>query len=110
MIELENLVCYLRGRETRMKECKKRLEQDINKNLVALKVKKGKAKIELSTSYDDEKDDPRASLLVKCFKTFLKTKEGEKFLRNKKRQSNNRELGEIKVLVQIMTLFLLSQM
>lgn len=45
---------------------------------ITLKANKGKAITELSVSFDEEKNDAKASLSVKGFQTFLKSKERQK--------------------------------
>lgn len=89
-MQLENLVRNLTIHEMRLKEHKKRLYQDSKEDQVALKAKKGKAKMESSSNYDDEEDDAEVNLLIKGFNTFFKSKKGQNFLYSKRRQFNNR--------------------
>lgn len=85
--------------ETRLKEQKKKMLKAATKedpvdlkakkgDPVALKAKKGKAIIKSSSSFDNNQDDTEFSLLVIVFKTFFKSKEGQKFLLSKRRQFN----------------------
>lgn len=75
---------------------KKRKRYGIMKDLIALKVKKGKETIKSSSSLENKWDDAEASLLVKSFKIFFKLDEGQKFLHNicklfnKKRKQENK--------------------
>lgn len=57
---------------------------------MALKVKKCKVKIGSNSCSENKKDDVEANLLVQCFKTFFKSKEGGKFWWSKQRKSNNK--------------------
>lgn len=75
-LQFKNLFRNLTTHETRLKERRKWLEQNSKEDLIA--------KMEPSSIPNDEDDHGEANLLVKNLKIF-QTKEGKKFLKNKKK-------------------------
>lgn len=61
------------------------MEQNSKEDTVADKAKKGKVKTE-SNSSSDEEDDAEDSLPFKGFKSFFNSMEGQKVLKNKRKQ------------------------
>lgn len=74
-------------------------------NPIALKMKKGKVTIKLSSSSEKEWDDAETNQLVNGFKTF-KSKEAQKFMHNKQRQFNKKINRKTKTKIHIITLVL----
>lgn len=66
---LKNVVGDLTIHEMRLKKHKKQQDSGSKDNPIALKAKKGKAMVELSSSSNDEQDDVETSLLVKKIPT-----------------------------------------
>lgn len=61
------------------------MDQEPIKLSIFLKTKNGIAKVESRSSFEEEKNDGEVDMIIKAFKSFLKIKDDQKFLCNKKR-------------------------
>lgn len=88
---------------TRAKERKKNLEQGTKEDLVAPKVKNGKAIIESNSSSEDEQDDVEASLLVTTPRLCSSQKRARNSYRVSENNSKKRLVGNIRLTNRILT-------
>lgn len=86
-MSLDHLVGNLITHETRLKERGERKEEEPKKKNLALKAKQEKVNKDLCSSSDEGKADD-VSLIARGFKNFLRSKDGQRFLQNKRSQRN----------------------